>query len=847
MNKRFIVFIAAVLSFAACIDEMPTSEVGTPDLYASIEAEDQTKTCLDTYNNVRWSEDDQILAFMKSSLGLKYQIKPAYVGKTAAYFSKVTSSSSDDLGAGVELNHNVVYYPYIDVVCVEKSGDNYVLDAVLPANQNYAVDSFGNGAFPMVAVSEDNDITFNNLCGGIKLQLKGVQSIASIKIEGKNQEKLSGSAMVTAYPDGTKPVITMSSTASPSVILNCGEGVQLNMEQETNFIIALPPIVFSKGFTVTVVDTNGNEQTIDTDKSNEVPRSSLLVMPVVTLDEPVIEPEVPETREGDYVDEYGINHGPGIVIDDLVWAPVNCGYHETDYPYGKLYQWGRKYGQGHKSANITFVKGPVDESYGSDLSRANEFYYIEGYSTYGWASKFSNMSRWNKGTESNPLKSEHDPCPDGWRVPTMLELASLTSHWSPKETVNNQAGKYFSGSAIYSESVPRVFFPAAGYRKAYSYTSVTNAGYELNYATSKKPDYNTYNLDILATYSSGTRIYNGIIEDATSVRCVRIEPPTALEKGETDDETDGDMNSNGTYTVTLVSSETNAKAWQLSSSESSPDPSIYDGVYESTNRTKNTFSTMYIDITNHTSFKFYVRCDAESFDFIQVSELDKTPSPNTYSGGGVKASVDGHHLAGTGTASINDYTLVEFTDIEPGTHRITIRYIKDDEDTSGDDRGYVIIPREYNRPTPTGPKSYTVDLNEWSTSSSINPDSSTYDGVYVSTNTGRNSMSKMYIDIEGYTYFRFYIRCHTEDEARYDYVLVSQLDRTITSSSNYSSPEIYTSTYDFSNAGTTIDCYKLVEFFYVDGGKHRITIAYIKDDDGTEGSNKGYVLIPKDQ
>lgn len=241
-----------------------------------------------------------------------------------------------------------------------------------------------------------------------------------------------------------------------------------------------------------------------------------------------------------------------------------------------------------------------------------------------------------------------------------------------------------------------MFFPAAGYRKAYSYISVTNAGYELNYATSKKPDYNTYNLDILATYSSRIRICNGNIQDATSVRCVRIEPPTALEKGETDDETDGDMNSNGTYTVTLVSSETNAKAWQLSSSESSPDPSLYDGVYESTN-------------------------------------------------------------------------------------------------------------------------------------------------------TGKNSMSKMYIDIEGYTYFRFYIRCHTEGEARYDYVLVSQLDRGITSSTHYSSPEIYTSTYDFSNAGTTIDCYKLVEFFYVDGCKHRITIAYIKDDDGTEGSNKGYVLIPKNQ
>ena len=48
----------------------------------------------------------------------------------------------------------------------------------------------------------------------------------------------------------------------------------------------------------------------------------------------------------DYVDEYGVNHGPGIKIGIHVWAPVNCGYHATDYKYGKMYQWGRKYGQG---------------------------------------------------------------------------------------------------------------------------------------------------------------------------------------------------------------------------------------------------------------------------------------------------------------------------------------------------------------------------------------------------------------------------------------------------------------------------------------------------------------------
>lgn len=48
---------------------------------------------------------------------------------------------------------------------------------------------------------------------------------------------------------------------------------------------------------------------------------------------------------GDYVDEHGINRGKGIQVYGVVWAPVNCGYHETDFPWGKLYQWGRSDGQ----------------------------------------------------------------------------------------------------------------------------------------------------------------------------------------------------------------------------------------------------------------------------------------------------------------------------------------------------------------------------------------------------------------------------------------------------------------------------------------------------------------------
>ena len=474
MKKIFIAAAAALTTIVACQKNEVAAPAADSVLYATIEETDATKTYMDASNNIRWSEGDQVVAFLKTSLGLRYQIKDEYVGKTSGYFSQISSGSSSDLGAGTEWDHNVVYYPYSDAIEAAKSGSNYVLDVVLPSKQTYAAESFGNGSMAMVAVSENNNITFKNILGGMKLQLKGTQKVKSITLKGKNNEKLSGAAVVTVYTDETKPAITMAQSASTSVTLDCGSGVQLNESSATEFIIALPPVVFTKGFTVTVTDTESNTYTVGTDKENEVLRSSLLVMPAVSIGSD----QGSEPREGDYVDEYGINHGQGVEIGGVVWAPVNCGYHATDYQYGKLYQWGRKYGQGYDgslydaSYNVigtysdatvpTIVSGPVDLAAGQSKGNENSFYTYDS-SPYDWLSP-KDDKLWNSGSESNPVKTEYDPCPAGWRVPTYVELDELRRNRSSWTSEGGQPGYWFSGASSYTENVPQVFFPAAGCR-----------------------------------------------------------------------------------------------------------------------------------------------------------------------------------------------------------------------------------------------------------------------------------------------------------------------------------------------------------------------------------------------
>ena len=573
MKKQLLGLMTILTILNACQkNEVSVSLPEEVTIHATIEDKDATKTIMDESNNILWSVNDQIIAFMKSSYGYKYQVKPSFVGKSFADFSMVSSGNSSDLSAGNEWKHNVVYYPYSENIECLKSGANYALEVNLPAEQTYVPDSFANGSMAMVAISENNNITFRNVLGGFKLQLKGTQKVASIKIEGKNNEKLAGAATVTAYTDETKPAITMASGASTSVTLNCGEGVQLNESSATEFIISLPPVLFSQGFIVKVTDSSEETYTVETDKANTVLRSSILIMPPVILvndntedkedntDSEIIvlditfdkttlnlapntsysistqvvpdiannktlfwsssDPTIAQVNQSgvitaisdgittitavaiggasrscivnvisfptseateDYIDEYGINHGKGTAIGGTVWAPVNCGYKtakiengiitDKGFPYGKLYQWGRKYGQGYSADSDSeplIYHAPVSDQIGNNVNMAGYFFSTTGNSD--WIEP-TNDSMWNEGTEDLPVKTSNDPCPKGWRVPTYKELRALSTKSSNLTTDDDSInGCYFSGASTTIYDTPpltediKIFLPAAGSR-----------------------------------------------------------------------------------------------------------------------------------------------------------------------------------------------------------------------------------------------------------------------------------------------------------------------------------------------------------------------------------------------
>ena len=637
--KKITLFLAlAAITVAACQKSetaIPVSEQFT----ATVESfESQTKTSMTQEKYVVWSQNDRLAIFQGSTLADEFKVSDASAGKANGTFTKVTTAG-DDFSAGTEIPCNVALYPYATGLTLTGATLEYeapvyeVEGVVLPSEQTYVAGSFANGAFLMAAVTDDlsdHNLKFKNILGALKLQLKGTQTVKSITVKGRNNEKLSGAATVTAYASNLAPAITMTATdeASKSVTLDCGDGVQLSESTATDFIIALPPVLFSQGFTVTVTDSDEQTYEITAKVANTVLRSSVLTMPAIILGDEITEDEgdgdgsginvlmivfdktsltlapstsysiitevFPDTADdktltwsssypsiatvdqsgvvtavsdgtatitavavggvsksctvkvvslpnlatatADYVDEYGVNHGKGIAIGSTVWAPVNCGYKaatidgtkpDKGFPYGKLYQWGRKYGQGYSADSDSETKiysGTVEYQSGQDKSMGEYFFTCE-LDPSDWID-IPDGSMWNSGTEEAPVKTANDPCPSGWRVPTYSELNVLITDHSDWTTNDGQRGYYYSGvltTTVYDthplgEDKPQVFLPAAGYRNGRS-GSAMNRDHDAFYWSSRPSDNKTSHLLFFMEYIVEMRNYSR--GDGYPVRCVQ--------------------------------------------------------------------------------------------------------------------------------------------------------------------------------------------------------------------------------------------------------------------------------------------------------------------------------------
>lgn len=348
MKHRHLLLLAALVC-ASCNDlhepDAPATKTNTaPDrLVATIEepAAD-ARTYVEAGTKVRWTQNDEISFFPATTDNLPYRFE-GETGSAEATFRRLT----EDALVGEELACNYAIYPYSEQTTLSAEG---VITYTLPAEQSYALNSFGAGANPMVAVTadrEDQALSFKNVCGYLKLQLYGNGvTVKRIVLQGNKREPIAGEVQIR-MSHNTLPSTTLSENGSSSITLNCDEGVVLssNADAPTAFWFVIPAITFDSGFTITVTDDKGRTFTKFTTNSVQIDRSMVLPMQALSVS------TLPETQRIRYT------------------ATGKVDIHSThlNHSYGAKYvsnEWNKVTGEGIITfdANITLIPNRAFDS-----------------------------------------------------------------------------------------------------------------------------------------------------------------------------------------------------------------------------------------------------------------------------------------------------------------------------------------------------------------------------------------------------------------------------------------------------------------------------------------------------
>lgn len=404
---------------------------------------------------VLWSEGDAIAVIQEDINSENYGSVYIFTLSTGANTTLATFTCDNTNGFNPDLDYRAVY-PASSVLTSNGEFCGYSFSAT----QSYVQNSFGVGAMPMetnMYRGTNNPLLFSNAFGVLKLQLKGTdnENVTSIVVTSDNA--LSGEA----GHSGGNIVLNGTAAENKKVTLDCSAngGVALNQETATDFHIALPAGAESGLSLMIHTDKASYYKQVPVDVKNRVVAGSILAMPVLDLTEPL----------NPYLD---LGDGIPLVTTDgsvIVWAPVNCGY-DNEHKVGLLYQWGRKYGQGYanKGDVVNFINERPTLATGTAEENRNKFYKGEAGDGDWLVQEQRSSSLWNSGYEESPVKTEYDPCPEGWRVPTNSELITLwvgepnPSHPTYKTAPSDQVGEKDGIKGFWAKSevgVNKVFFP----------------------------------------------------------------------------------------------------------------------------------------------------------------------------------------------------------------------------------------------------------------------------------------------------------------------------------------------------------------------------------------------------
>lgn len=477
--------------------EISTDTISIADVaLTAVINNDSTKTSIgpagadETKCNVVWSKEDAIAVINNGKL---YRFKIADNGENTGKGSFVIDKNSMPPGY-TEGDFNIempiqAFYPYEGVVYDQYSKEiTYRIPqeqtnilCTLPSGEKKK--SFGQGLMPMAGYASNakEEIRFRKLFGALKFTISGADGEYIESIEILSDTKVNGNALVTIEEGyGNTPDISINIYQNQE---NNGDNAEYNkivfnfansteeICEPVEYLATLPVKASNIGILVNT-SIASYYKAVPERYINEKEADPIIAGEIYTV------PEIRTTQMPPAYIENGIYLGDGIELPEtadgtrtIIWAPVNCGYESEvkdggfiayrGYQYGKLYQWGRKEGQGYKDNVYEDATFPYETtSFGGGTPETDKFYH-------NWA------------VQAKEWPVESDPCPEGWRVPTSEELVSLVNGLQQNDFVtglesqwtasNNNTGNrhyglpgfWFYGSTEDGEE--KAFFPATGF------------------------------------------------------------------------------------------------------------------------------------------------------------------------------------------------------------------------------------------------------------------------------------------------------------------------------------------------------------------------------------------------
>lgn len=277
MKKRVIVQLSLLALITGCLQEKAISEDPLSSVCVTLESivsdtTAETRTYADERHLVVWHNDDRVSVFEKKEYWEEYK----YIGRTGTAGGRILPVTSEGSGTGGDMDYYYAVYPHSELNGFDNNG-HLLLN--LPNEQPYDEFSFGRGTNLMVSASDDNNFRFKNIGGYLVFKLYGQGiSVSSIRLVGNNGEELTGDIDVVVSPDAD-PVTKMSTARYAEKYsdakLVCDSPVALGATSTDykEFWFVLPPMTFTKGFSIEVNTSDGGVWTKTTAKPWTITRN----------------------------------------------------------------------------------------------------------------------------------------------------------------------------------------------------------------------------------------------------------------------------------------------------------------------------------------------------------------------------------------------------------------------------------------------------------------------------------------------------------------------------------------------------------------------------------------------